>query len=203
MRKFIFLNKKKLSNLFKLLSITLLAITSLIFCFSFVKNQTPKFELLISILFFSGIIFPSFILLLGIISGIYKAQKLKKVFVIKPFDRLSDIGFSERLAYTKSKWTFTEETKSKNINGFEFICQLDKTDIVFKTFTFHKGIDVKEYKNLKMIFKDMGVNAFFFGIYSKNYNLKDKKNIDIEMINSELNEITELLLKYKFEPNFI
>lgn len=157
-KEFFELNQHKLLFAFRLTAIVFTSIVLLIFGIGYVAfGELPDVELIIWVFVGAGILFPLFIVLLGIISGLYDLKIRRRNFSPKPFDKLSTLGFKEVYKYRQNKWILTQLVISGHFNDYPVIFDVDtknsSTLIKGQVLTKLKRINNSEWHRLNKAFQ--------------------------------------------------
>jgi hypothetical protein len=202
MNKFLELNRHKLKFAFTTTALMFLAILLVLLAIGYFKDQLPKGNLLIIIFLVAAIGFPILILIISYLAWQFKQAKKEKAFSKPPFDQLENIGFSNALINTKTKWAYTEEVKVGNVNGFNLIGDVsnNKSHILeFRVLVALKKIKKSEYERISKKFGNYNIE-FELGSLVKKYNTKRLSVHTIQNLKRDLEEFTELLKHEGFEP---
>lgn len=191
-------NKLKFIYVLKKISITFSILSFIIILILFLTNHLLEVKLIIEIFIFSGIILPLFCILVVIINGVLKSNKIYRKLNEPHLIKLKEIGFEWKSLFKDSNIRFTEFTLSKSINGFDFFIELENNDILFSLLVKCKKLDLNEYKIIQSNFKEKNIHSTNIGTFSKRYAQNDIKQLDLKLIENELIEMSEILLKYKF-----
>ena len=131
MKIFFQLNKHKLAPLFTRLSIVFTTLVVVVFTIAFSQDATPAGTLLITILVFAGIIFPVFIMFLGVIAWQVEQSRMQKIFNRQPLIQFEILGFQKTLLNQDYKWNFTEEAVKGFVNNIYIRWQLNKNEDIY------------------------------------------------------------------------
>ncbi|HOI00810.1 MAG TPA: hypothetical protein PLE85_09765 [Bacteroidales bacterium] len=200
MDSFLINNRQKLGFAFKVISLIFLTtIATIILIMGFFKNQIPDIGLLLTIILSAGLVLPIFIIGLAYLKWLNRTRIRKRIYSTSPLDRLEEIGFTKLLINSNTKWYFTEEIKSGQINDFQVLCNGAPRIIEFTALTEPLCLDQNEYKDLKARLKQDSLYPNFEGI-TKQYCLGQLRVLSIEQIKLDLEQLTDILKREEIKP---
>lgn len=195
------LNRNKLKSVFLFCSLAFLCAVSVLLAFTFYYNQFPDLNLLIRILIFAGLVLPVFCISVSIIAWILDNKKYLRIISKSSLKELENYGYRYSKVNEDSKWFYTSQKLSKNVNGFDIKLEIIKDTISFSLFGFHKGIEESRYNELKKKVKNLNFNVFFVGNFIREINIKNLNDLKIYDLEDDFEELTQLLLKYGYTSN--
>lgn len=195
------LNRNKLKSVFLFCSLAFLCAVSVLLAFTFYHNQFPDLNLLIRILIFAGLVLPVFCTSVSIIAWILDNKKYLRIISKSSLKELENYGYRYSKVNEDSKWFYTSQKLSKNVNGFDIKLEIIKDKISFSLFGFHKGIEESRYDELKKNVKNLNFNVFFVGNFIREINIKNLNDLKIYDLEDDFEELTQLLLKYGYTSN--
>jgi hypothetical protein len=195
------LNRNKLKSVFLLCSLAFLCAVSVLLAFTYHYNQFPDLNLLIRILIFAGLVLPVFCISVSIIAWTLDNKRYLKIISKSSLKELENYGYRYSKINEDSKWFYTSQKLSKNVNGFDIKLEIIKDTISFSLFAFHKGIEELRYNELKKKIKNLNFNVFFVGNFIREVNIKNLNDLKIYDLEDDFEELTQLLLKYGYTSN--
>jgi len=202
MDTFLKFNREKLKSIFIRLSLICLGFVFIVLTIAYLTGNFPSRQLLFGILLVTGIGFPVFILLLGYLTWLITRNARQKAFLKIPFNQIERIGFYNAYLDDKSKWSFTDEIKKGQLNGFTLSMDISKEKghtLEFDIPTEWKKLDKNEYSRLTEKFKQHNVE-FRIGSLVKQYDTKLYAFRTIYDLKQDLEFITTLLRQEGFQP---
>jgi hypothetical protein len=196
MSTFFELNRHKLKPAFLRTSIILLRLVSIVLLIAFLTGNFPDGQLLLSIILVTGVAFPVFILFLGYITWLLNHKARQNAFSKTPFDQIDNIGFYKAFIDDTSKWSFTDEIKEGNINGFILRMDLSKEKgrhfIELDIPVDWKKLDKSEFNHLTKKFKEYNAELRI-GSIAKQYDTRQHTIQTASDLKHDLELFTALL----------
>ncbi len=138
------------------------------------------------------IIMPLCIFSLAFICWNLSRTRRNKLFKTSPLNRLNELGFRDDLKHEHTKWYFTETIKSGYISNCSIHVDFNAKNlkrIAFTTSVEFQKIDVHRFERLEK--HDISVD---FLKASKNYTLKDLKQMSIHTLKNDLEQFIRVLI---------
>lgn len=192
------LNRNKLKSAFLFFSLAFLCAVSVLLAFTYYNYQFPDLNLLIRILIFAGLILPFFCICVSIIGWISDNKRYLRIISKSSLKELENHGYKYSKVNENSKWFYTSQKLSKNVNGFNIELEIIRDTISFALFGFHKGIEESRYNKLKKEVKNLNFNVFFVGNFTQEINIKNLNDLKIYDLEDDIEELTQLMLKYGY-----
>ena len=194
-------NREKAIFAFKIISIIFGIIITLFLIFLYKVNNLPD---VFGIVFFYSIsiLLPFFILFLEYSGWKSERKRLLFFFNKEPYIRLDSLGFESVIINEKSKWKFTSETKTGEVNGYKMFCVIPEksSDILgFSVPLKFTRRTLSEYKSIEKRLKEKGIefnNSFATRLFKD-----DEINISIKLLENELRNFTLTLSKESLYPD--
>jgi hypothetical protein len=203
MDTFLELNRQKLKPVFVRLSLTLLGLVSIFLLAAYLTRNLPNGQLLLSVLFATGIAFPILIMLLGYMIWLLNRKARKNAFSKTPFNQIESIGFHKSYIGDTSKWSFTDQISEGKLNGFTLRMDISKEKgyqfIEFDIPVEWKKLDKSEFSRLTKKFKQHNAE-FRIGSIVKQYDTRQQPFQTVSNLQQDLELFTTLLRQESFEP---
>jgi len=169
---------------------------------AYMTGNVPNGQLLLYVLIVACIGIPVLIMLLGYLIWQVNHKGRLKAFAKTPFDQVDKIGFFKTHTGDTSKWSFTDEIKEGNINGFTLRMDMSKEKgqrfIEFDIPVEWKKLDNGEFNRLTEEFKHYNAE-FRIGSIAKHYDTRQQTIQTISDLKRDLELFTALLIKEGFE----
>ncbi len=200
MQNFYQLNKSKVRFAFVFISLLSTGITLAILFIGGLFSTNSNVENLITLLG-SAIFWPSFILTITYIAYLYKQRRRNKVLAKTPFDRLSELGFSNYPLNLEDKWQFTEMIPSVIWKGYTVLLDLEPRNMQYQikllALVENSKIDEKRFNELSAYFKKKQMDFDFGGVALF---LQPKEITELSQLQQELDKMIVVLEKEFFTP---
>jgi hypothetical protein len=139
---------------------------------------------------------------LGYIGWQVNHRARQKAFSKFPFSDIENIGFYKAYLGDTSKWSFTDEIREGQLNGFTLTMDVSKEKghtLEFDIPTEWKKLDKNDFSRLTEIFKQHNVE-FRMGSLVKLYDTRKQKVGTVSELKQDLELTTTLLLQEGFNP---
>lgn len=198
MGNFLHYNKQKLGFAYRFIALLFLTCCIILLSLAYFSGQFPNAQLLIIILITAGIFLPGFILIIVWLRWEYSKWKFNRLLGYLSFSTQEE-GYTIKLHNQESKWFFTEEIMTKNINGFEVLLMTEKEQLQFAIFTSTTNAG-KRNQDFKSKIKSIGISEIGYNCYGISFSKKQIKNIKYVTIEKKLITLITLFKHYGFEP---
>lgn len=203
MNKFLQLNRQKLKPAFVRISLIPTGIVFILFFTVFLMTGNfPSVQLLLGMLLLTCFGFPAFLMLLGYLGWLLNHEARQSAFSKKPFNQIENIGFYKTYKGDISKWTFTDELKEGNVNGFTIRMDLSKEYgsrmIEFDIPVEWKKLDKSEFNRLSEKFKEHNAELRI-GSVVKHYDTRKIMPQTVSDLKLDLELFTEILRQEGFK----
>ena len=200
--KFIDLNKVAIKASFLWTSFIFTMIVLVIFLISYFKGNLPEVDLFLTVLLGASIGFPIFIVLVGYLRWVWDYSIFKRNYKSKPFNLIDKLGF-ERII-KKSKWNFSTEYFTGNINGFivdsDVETQYENRYVRFKFYVKPRQFEKYELKKIQKKLSEID-GSFYFGSIIKRFHFRNHRLKSIDELERELVAFSEMIMCEKIEAN--
>lgn len=173
MKKFLQLNKNKIPATFIRLSLVWLGGVCIVLIIAYLTGNLPQAPLHFLVILGAGPGLPLFIMSIGYVAWLLNHNARQKAFSQIPFNQIEGIGFCNTYLHDSSKWSFTEEIKRGELNGFTLTMNISKEKshtLEFDIPTKWKQPDKNGFSRLTEKFKPYNIE-FRMGSLVKQYNI--------------------------------
>ena len=146
-------NKRKSIIIFFRTGLIFLVLIVVIFIMAYIKNSLPPFQLMITILSLSCIVFPAVLIIFFAISWVTRQKRKKKIFQALNLDRT---GFETAEIYKEDFWKYTEYIRTTKVGVYTIninLSEIKRNQIEVEILLSWRKIDKMEFIELEKIFK--------------------------------------------------
>jgi len=204
-KTFLELNKEKFKSIYIRIALAFTIVASLSLAIGYLSVGLPDLKTLLFTLLATTIGFPIIIMFLGYLVWLINRKARNRAYFKSPFNQLERIGFYNIAFNVKSKWSFTDEIKQSQLNGFNMTMNLSKekgNTIECEILTEWKQLDKIEFTRIQEKFSLHNI-IFIVGGFVKLFDLNKIDHTSVFDLQKELELYVELLSQEGFVPKKI
>jgi hypothetical protein len=157
------------------------------------NGQSPRLSLILTVIFFGGLVLPLIITFLGSFKEFEEFKKITIKLKKLPYDKLSKIGFTE-IFEASEKGGIVRPVLSGKIDGYPLTIEYEFDKIIFKAKTNFNSSNKQKSQNLKAV---TGYNEVGF---ETKFDTTSIDSLTFSEIEVALKEFTEFLKTEKLDP---
>jgi len=199
MKEFIALNKQKIIFGLRWSSIIFTTIVLIAFAWGKFNGQVPTIELFVSILLVAGIVFPLFIITLGVLQDYSEYKRIDKILNTYPYSDLVNNGFKRIPTNQNSKWMLSKVMLRGHFNSYPVDCEVENGILKIIALVNRDNFKKEHMEKLKKDFGSKKVAYDSLGI-AMGYNVKKERLTAFEQLKGDLDKFVQFFKKEGLEP---